>query len=328
MLQIIREFFYQMANKKFKSNLMDGAIESDRLSNLYGFDFKTILQMVYIFPQDKTIIKLKEAVKKTKYQALKSFVKKGGVILHIDDEHLRRKVKHCEKMHIQYILTHDITECEYNTFDNLQHINNHISEFTKKKFYKKLEQRRNAKEKKDRKKFYKWLSNLDVKFEKYRKFFPFDTELYLDIITNIDSLIRMYREEFDIQFIYINDPDVYKKVKTYKHRYCLTDNINEVKLNDLIPVKVYEDLRDQFSWDQCPIRTPNYVNDTIDFYKRFTQKGSKVLDVNSPTLEKDVEYCREHNINYLISIQYNLLKEYLFGFSKEDDFVKRNKKLL
>ena len=312
MLQIIREFCYKMANKKFKSNLMDGAIESDRLSNLYGFDFMTIITMVYCSPFYKTIKKLKESVKKTTDKALKSFVKNGGVILHIDDEHLRRKVNYCKKTQTKYIITHDIKECEYNTLDNLQHINNHISKFTKKKFYKKLEQRRNAKEKKDRIKFYKWLSNIDVKFEKYKKFFPFDTELYLDIITNIDTLIRMYREEFDIQFIYINDPDVYTKVKTCKHRYCLTDNINEVKLNYLIPVKIYEDLRDQFSWDQCPIRRPNYINNTLDSYKRFMDKGGGILDVNSPTLEEDINYCRDNNIKYLISVQYDLIKEFLW----------------
>lgn len=48
-----------------------------------------------------------------------------------------------------------------------------------------------------------------------------------------------------------------------------------------------------------------------DFYKKFTQKGYKVFDVNSPTLEEDVKYCRENHINYLISVQYDLIKEFL-----------------
>lgn len=58
--------------------------------------------------------KLRESVKQDDDKAFKIFVSRGGVIFHIDDENLRKKVKHCQKMHIQYIITEDVKELKYN----------------------------------------------------------------------------------------------------------------------------------------------------------------------------------------------------------------------
>lgn len=58
--------------------------------------------------------KLRESVKQDDDKAFKIFVSRGGVIFHIDDENLRKKVKHCKKMHIQYIITEDVKELKYN----------------------------------------------------------------------------------------------------------------------------------------------------------------------------------------------------------------------
>lgn len=49
----------------------------------------------------------------------------------------------------------------------------------------------------------------------------------------------------------------------------------------------------------------------IRAYKNFVKRGGRIFDINSPTLEDDVEYCKKNHINYLISIQYDLLKEYI-----------------
>lgn len=103
-------------NIKYKrnKNLFDNkTIMFLRLSQLYSYENIYTAFTYYLRPYMQPY-KLKYSVKQDDDKALKEFVKKGGVILDIDDEHLRRKVKYCKKTHIQYIITTDIKELLYN----------------------------------------------------------------------------------------------------------------------------------------------------------------------------------------------------------------------
>lgn len=114
MFKRIKEYFDKRAEKIFKATLTEEQLEFDRLSNLYGFDNITIITMCSFVEPCKTLYSLSPSVKQDDDKALKLFVKNGGVILHIDDENLRKKVKHCQKHQIQYIITTDIEELKYN----------------------------------------------------------------------------------------------------------------------------------------------------------------------------------------------------------------------
>ncbi len=163
-------------------------------------------------------------------------------------------------------------------------------------------------DKRAEKKFKKYIRTVDIKLEKYKFCYgPYAEQHMQLLVSNIDFRLEYLIQHYFGIMIYINDPEVYTKVKTCKHQYCLTDNINEVKLNDLVmPPNPYVFA----DFICCPPRYNTAIKN-IRIYKRCIDKGIRILDVNSPTLEEDVNYCREHNIKYLISVQYDLIKEFL-----------------
>ena len=167
-----------------------------------------------------------------------------------------------------------------------------IKEYFKRIFEKKLKEH---------------ISTLDIKLEKYKFCYGQYAEQHMQLlVSNIDFRLEYLIQHFGIM-IYINDPNVYTKVKTCKCLYCFTDNINEVKLNDLVMPPdpyVYADF-------VCYPPRYNTAIRNIRAYKNFVKKGNKILDVNSPTLEEEVQDYRNNHINYLISVQYNLIKEFL-----------------
>lgn len=107
MLKIIKNYFDKRAEKKFKATLTEEQLEFDRLFQLYGFDNITIITMCSFVEPCKTLYSLSPSIKQDDDKAFKIFVSRGGVIFHIDDKNLRKKVKHCKKHQIQYIITTD-----------------------------------------------------------------------------------------------------------------------------------------------------------------------------------------------------------------------------
>lgn len=199
---------------------------------------------------------------------------------------------------------------------------------------------KNNLEKRAEKKFKKWIANTDVKLEKYRFFSGESIDPYINGITSIDWLIQDFIYDGG-KLIYAYAPDVYLQTKQFNN-YCLTENENEVKINTLayterivdfnveydeydklchwyniLPMfkQTFEHISDMFvrSYEYVPteLMKLSYPERRILSYQNFVKKGNKILDVNSPTLEEEVQDYRNNHINYLISVQYDLIKEFL-----------------
>ena len=98
--------------REFKEKLDDAYLYSCRLDKLQpnaaiNWQYnkngeKEIVSMTswgYIFPES---------------EAIKYFIERGGIILHKDDEWLYKKVKWLNKHNIEYLITEDKEELEYN----------------------------------------------------------------------------------------------------------------------------------------------------------------------------------------------------------------------
>lgn len=79
------------------------------------------------------------------------------------------------------------------------------------------------------KKFKEYISTLDIKLEKYKKFYGQYVEQYIDIVNDIDFCINEFIK-CGGRLIYAYAPNVYNQIKECKKNkimYCLTEDEGE-----------------------------------------------------------------------------------------------------
>ncbi len=159
-------------------------------------------------------------------------------------------------------------------------------------------------DKRAEKKFKKYIRTVDIKLEKYKFCYGQYAEQYMNILNDIDFCINEFIK-CGGRLIYAYAPDVYQQTKQCKD-YCLTDDEDECILNDLIqPVDpniyyhydiLYSPINDEYA---------DYIQNKC---KRF---NGRFIYYKDNDIHEQIKYCREHNIKYLISVQYDLIKEFL-----------------
>ncbi|WP_302367582.1 hypothetical protein [Brachyspira aalborgi] len=122
MLKKIKEYLNKREEAKFKANMTDAKIYSERLRKLYpdldiDWDYSEEKYDKYgnVY-RDKEIIAI---VSCSDYcidndKAIKQFVKNGGILIWINDFDMYKKVKYLKKKNIDYLLIQDKSELGYN----------------------------------------------------------------------------------------------------------------------------------------------------------------------------------------------------------------------
>ena len=122
MLKKIKEYFNKRKEAKFKADMTDAKIYSERLRKLYpdldiDWDYSEEKYDEYGNAyRDKEIIAI---VACSDYcidddKAIKQFVENGGILIWINDFDMYKKVKYLKKKNIDYLLIQDKSELRYN----------------------------------------------------------------------------------------------------------------------------------------------------------------------------------------------------------------------
>lgn len=158
-------------------------------------------------------------------------------------------------------------------------------------------------EKRAEKRIKEYIDTVDIKLEKYRFFYEDFAEIAMNSISDIDWRIACFINDGG-RLIYAYAPDAYEQIKQCDN-YCLTENEDETKLNDLVRNVWIE--RNRLSYRMKPLMLDSYYQNIRDYYNTLYNQNA-LLSLNSPTLEQDVEQHHNNQTNYLIIIQPQLIE--------------------
>lgn len=256
---------------------------------------------------------------------LRVFVYNGGFILHKDENDLYQKVIWLCDNNKDYLITENIEELKYNkhSFEELieikkQHENMYyhydgLIYFYRNKYICRRKYIHNIKKikKMSEEQLKEWISNTDIKLEKYRFFYYDYAETFVNSLSDIDRKIGSFLMHNGV-LVWAYDPEVYNIVQAlikYQQPFCFTENKEECKLNTLLNnVYVFDIYYDQ------PLFSYKYHLEWIDSYHTNYLRGRfgniKVIDCYSPTLKQDILDAYNNDEMYVVTIQKEFIDEH------------------
>lgn len=173
-----------------------------------------------------------------------------------------------------------------------------------------LKEIKNYFEKRAEKKLKEYISTLDVKLEKYKKFYGQYAEQYIDIVNDIDFCINEFIK-CGGRLIYAYAPDVYNQIKECKKNkimYCLTEDEDECILNDLVQ-PVDPSIYYHYSLLYSPLIN-NYKDYLDKVCQSFIKQGGKFIFYKDNDIHNQIKHCKDNNIEYIITTNKEFVKQY------------------